>query len=62
MGECITIESLIGTTFEAEVLRECEVGPLSGVIPRVTGSAYITGRHEFLIDPSDPLAEGVFLR
>ena len=62
LGECITIESLIGTTFEVEALRECELGSISGVIPRVTGSAFITGRHEFLIDPSDPLSEGVFLR
>jgi trans-L-3-hydroxyproline dehydratase len=32
------------------------------VIPEVGGSAYITGRHEFLIDPRDPLGEGLFLR
>lgn len=62
VGECITIESLIGTTFDVEIMRECEVGQLSGVIPRVTGSAFVTGRHEFLLDPSDPLVEGIFLR
>jgi trans-L-3-hydroxyproline dehydratase len=62
VGERITIESLIGTTFDVEVVRECHVGHLSGVIPRVTGTAFLTGRHEFLLDPSDPLVEGVFLR
>jgi proline racemase len=62
VGERITIESLIGTTFEVEVVRECQIGDLSGVIPRVSGSAFVTGRHEFLLDPSDPLVEGVFLR
>jgi proline racemase len=28
----------------------------------VAGTAYITGRHEFLIDPDDPLKEGFILR
>jgi proline racemase len=32
------------------------------VIPEVTGSAWITGRHEFLIAPDDPLREGFILR
>jgi proline racemase len=32
------------------------------VIPRVEGAAFITGRHQFLIDPSDPLGEGFLLR
>jgi len=62
VGEAITIESILGTTFEVEIVRTCEVGGLQGIIPRVTGSAHITGKHEFLIDPGDPLAEGVFLR
>ena len=61
-GESITIESLLGTTFDVEVVRTCEVGSLQGVIPLVTGEAHITGRHEFLIDPADPLSEGLFLR
>jgi len=62
VGEAITIESLLGTTFDVEVVRTCEVGDLQGIIPRVTGSAHVTGRHEFLIDPTDPLSEGIFLR
>ena len=37
-------------------------GPYDAVIPEVEGSAYITGRHEFLLDPADPLQEGFFLR
>ena len=55
VGETITIESLLGTTFDVEIARTCEVGSLQGVIPRVTGSAHVTGCHEFLIDPADPL-------
>ena len=62
LGEVITIESLLGTTFDVEVLETCLVGELEGIVPRVTGSAHITGQHEFVISPEDPLAEGFFLR
>ena len=40
---------------------ECqELAP--AVIPELEGSAYITGRHEFLIDPVDPLRDGFIRR
>ena len=61
-GHAITIESIIGSSFEVRIVAETNVGPLAAVIPEVTGSAYITGRHEFLIDPEDPLRGGFFLR
>ena len=62
VGETITIESLIGTRFDVQVVEATAVGACPAVIPEVTGAAYITGRHEFLIDPDDPLREGVLLR
>jgi trans-L-3-hydroxyproline dehydratase len=62
VGERITIESLIGTSFDVRVASETTVGDLAAVVPEVTGAAYITGRHEFLIDPEDPLAGGFILR
>ena len=61
-GETITIESIIGSSFDVSVVEETRVGPVPAVIPEVTGTAHITGRHEFLIDPDDPLREGFFLR
>jgi trans-L-3-hydroxyproline dehydratase len=61
-GETITIESLIGTTFTGRAVETTTVGGLPAVIPEVSGTAYITGRHEFLIDPDDPLREGFILR
>ena len=61
-GETLQIESLIGTRFAVRVVDCARVGPLPAVIPEVTGSASITGRHEFLIDPADPLREGFLLR
>ena len=62
LGERIGIESLIGTRFDVCAVHETRVGPLAAVVPEVTGAAYVTGRAEFVIDPSDPLTGGVLLR
>jgi trans-L-3-hydroxyproline dehydratase len=60
--ETITIESIIGSSFDVRVAAETSVGSLPAVVPQVTGTAHITGRHEFLIDPEDPLRDGFLLR
>ena len=62
LDQSIVIESILGTTFSGRVLEETRVGEYQAIVPEVTGSAYITGRHEFVIDPSDPLARGFMLR
>ena len=56
------IESIIGTKFTGSVHQVTKFGSHDAVIPQVEGNAYITGRHEFLIDPEDPLKEGFILR
>jgi proline racemase len=60
-GEMV-VESIIGTRFRVRVLEETTFGPYPAVIPEVEGSASITGRHEFLIDPADELRGGFVLR
>ncbi len=62
VGEAITIESVIGTSFDVRVAEMAAVGDIPAIIPEVTGAAFITGRHEFLLDPADPLRQGVLLR
>lgn len=57
-----TVESLIGTTFTGRVVRTETFGGYDAVIPEVSGRAWITGRHEFLIAPDDPLRDGFILR
>jgi trans-L-3-hydroxyproline dehydratase len=61
-GEPFVIESLIGTRFTGRVVRETRFGEYSAIVPEVEGSAYITGRHEFLLNPNDPLKDGFLLR
>jgi trans-L-3-hydroxyproline dehydratase len=62
VGDPFVMESLIGTRFTGRVVRETTFGEYAAVIPEVEGSAYITGRHEFLIGPGDPLKNGFILR
>ena len=47
-----------GTIFKSRVLEETKVGEFAAVVPEVTGSAYVTGMHTFIIDPDDPTQEG----
>jgi proline racemase len=61
-GQPFVIESLIGTRFIGRVVEEIQFGDYAAVIPEVEGSAWITGRHEFLISPDDPLRDGFILR
>ncbi len=61
-GQRVTIESILGTCFHGRVVNESTFGPHAAVTPEVTGSAFITGRHEFLINPDDPLRKGFLLR
>lgn len=61
-NETITIESILGTCFDVEVIGESTCGHQSVVIPRVRGNAFLTGRHDFVVDPLDDLKNGFFLR
>jgi len=61
LGEAFTTKSPLDTAFEARIVEEGSVGPLPGVVVEITGSAHITGIHEFLVDPTDPLPEGYLL-
>ena len=62
LQEPIIIESIIGTTFTGRVVRPVTFGSYAAVIPEVEGTSFITGRHEFLIHPDDPLKNGFILR
>ena len=61
IGECITIESIIGSTFTVKVAESSSFGPYDAVIPEVSGNAHITGKNTFWIDPDDSLKGGFIL-
>ncbi len=56
------IESILGTTFKASVVKEVDYGPFKAVIPKVEGNAHVVGQNEWIIDPDDPLKTGFILR
>ena len=62
LDDAIVIESIIGSRFRGTVVETTRFGPHPAVIPEVEGSAHITGRHAFVIDPEDPLKKGFILR
>jgi len=57
-GETLTHLSVIGTEFDARVVGERD----GGVLTEVGGSASLTGFHQFVLEPDDPLGEGFLLR
>jgi proline racemase/trans-L-3-hydroxyproline dehydratase len=61
LNEDFVYESIIGTIFSARAVQKTKIGEYDGVVPEVTGSAYLTGTSTFLIDPRDPLREGFLL-
>lgn len=61
-GEELELAGLVGARMGVRVLRATAVGEREAVIPLVRGSAHLTGRHEFVLDPDDPLRAGFLLR
>lgn len=61
IGEKFRYESIIGSVFIGEIKEEAKVGEYKGVIPMITGSAYLTGMGKYLIDSRDPLKYGFSL-
>jgi proline racemase len=57
-GASFVNKSITGSVFRGEVLGETKVGNKPAIIPKITGSAHITGFNQLLIDPDDPLKNG----
>ena len=61
-GEELLHRSIIGTEFRASVVGDALVDGIPAVVTEVEGSAHYTGRHEFALDPADPIGDGFLLR
>lgn len=58
VGERARFEGLLGTYFEATVERVERRSERTIVHPTITGRAFLTGFHSFLLDPADPFPAG----
>ncbi len=57
-GEDFMYESISSTIFKGKILDFAKVGEYEAVIPEITGSAYITGFCQYVIDEDDPVKHG----
>jgi len=62
INEPMIFESIIGSRYTGSVVKTVKFGPYDAVIPQVEGTAHITGKSEFFIDPKDQLKNGFILR
>ncbi|WND01794.1 proline racemase family protein [Temperatibacter marinus] len=62
LNQAVRIESIISSHMTVEAIKSIEYYGKHAVIPRVTGRAFITGIHTFLIDEEDPFKQGFFIR
>lgn len=61
LGEPFIYESITGSLFRGEAVKEVKLNDRTGIIPQITGSAYITGFNEWVIDKKDPMRYGFLL-
>jgi proline racemase len=58
VGETFVHESIIGTEFIGRVLEETTCGEMPAIRPAITGQAWITAFHNYVLDPTDPFPTG----
>jgi proline racemase len=58
VGDRLTARSIIESEFSGRIEEDCTLGGIPAIIPSITGTAWITGTHQYLLDPSDPWPHG----
>ena len=53
--------SPLGTKFQGRLVEKTRLGSTDAVVAEIRGSAFITGIHEFIMDPTDPFQKGYLL-
>lgn len=58
VGDRFIGRSIIGSRFDCQILRETRIGDKAGIVPTISGRAWITGTHQHMLEPTDPWPEG----
>ncbi|MCK5120110.1 MAG: proline racemase family protein [Candidatus Latescibacteria bacterium] len=61
LGQEFVHESIIGTRFYGRLVEEASIGDFRAVVPELESEAYITGIHQWVMEPDDPLKHGFLL-
>lgn len=58
VGDRLIMSSIIDSEFEGTIVEDCVVGGLQGIVPSISGRAWITGTWRLTLDPTDPWPRG----
>ena len=58
IGQRYIARSIIGSTFDCRLEAETTVAGRPAVVPIISGRAWITGTHQYMLDPDDPYPAG----
>lgn len=62
LREELVVESIIETRFSVRCTAETRVGETPAIVTEVTGRAFQTGAHRFVVHADDPLPDGFLVR
>lgn len=54
-------EGVLGTVYTGELVEEVQIAGRTGVVPTISGQAWITGFSNWVLDPEDPFPNGYTL-
>ncbi len=57
-GDRYRATSIIGSEFQCQIVREAQVGSRAAIVPSISGRAWVTGTHQYMLDPNDPWPQG----
>ncbi|MBM7095179.1 proline racemase family protein [Bacillus sp. H-16] len=58
IGEEVVCEGFVGGTFNGKAVEGTKLGDVDAVVTEITGTAFINGFQNILIDPNDPFKHG----
>jgi len=61
LGQEFAYESITGSIFKGIAIKEIDINGIKAIIPQITGSAYITGLNQLILNDNDPLEYGFLM-
>jgi proline racemase len=58
VGDKLIMRSIIDSQFVGEIDADTDVNGIPAIYPKISGSAWITGIHQYVLDPDDPWPSG----
>ena len=62
LGEELRNESIVGSVFTGKAVSQTKVGDIDAVVPEISGTAYILGFNQWVVQSEDELGAGFLVR